>query len=165
MPDGKKPGKLEVATFAAGCFWGVEENFRKLPGVVKTEVGYAGGHLDSPTYGQVCGGSTGHAESVRLEFDPGVISYKQLLEAFFGMHDPTSKNRQGLDFGEQYRSAIFFHSKEQEKEARQSIAELGKAGKFWLPIVTELVPDGKFWRAEGYHQKYIMKRGGAGCRI
>ena len=139
--------------------------FRKLPGVVGTEVGYAGGRVDAPTYGQVCGGSTGHAESVRLEFDPKKISYKQLLEAFFGMHDPTSKNRQGLDFGAQYRSAVFFHSKEQEKEAKREIATLGTSGKFWLPIVTELVPAGKFWRAEEYHQKYIMKRGGAGCRI
>jgi peptide-methionine (S)-S-oxide reductase len=165
MADGKKPGKLEVATFAAGCFWGVEETFGKLPGVVKTEAGYTGGNLDAPTYGQVCSGSTGHAESVRLEFDPGIISYKQLLDAFFGMHDPTSKNRQGLDFGAQYRSAIFFHSKEQEKEARQAIAKLGKSGKYWLPIVTELTPAGKFWPAEEYHQKYIMKRGGAGCGI
>jgi peptide-methionine (S)-S-oxide reductase len=157
--------KNEVATFAAGCFWGVEESFRKLPGVAGTEVGYAGGKVDAPTYEQVCTGKTGHAESVRVVFDPKKISYSALLDAFFGMHDPTSRNRQGLDIGAQYRSAIFFHGKEQEKQAKATIAALGKSGKYWLPIVTEAVPAGTFWRAEEYHQKYLLKKGAASCRI
>lgn len=157
--------KLEVATFAAGCFWGVEEAFRKLPGVHDTEVGYAGGSAEHPTYEQVCSGKTGHAETVRVEFDPKRISYGKLLEAFFGMHDPTSRNRQGLDFGTQYRSAIFFQSKAQEKEARKAIAALGKAKKYWRPIVTEVVPAGEFWPAEEYHQKYLLKRGEATCQV
>ena len=160
-----KKGKYETATFAAGCFWGVEEGFRRLPGVVKTEAGYSGGSAQAPTYEEVCSGSTGHAESVRVEFDPKKTSYKKLLEAYFGMHDPTSRNRQGLDIGAQYRSAIFYSSKEQEKEAREAIAALGKSGKYWLPIVTEVAPAGKFWRAEEYHQKYLMKRGVASCHI
>ena len=157
--------KLGVATFAAGCFWGVEEAFRKLPGVHDTEAGYTGGSAEHPTYEQVCSGRTGHAEAVRVEFDPKKISYGKLLDAFFGMHDPTSKNRQGLDFGAQYRSVIFFHNKAQEKEARNKIGALGKSGKFWLPIVTEVKPAGEFWRAEEYHQRYLMKRGEASCRI
>ena len=157
--------KLEFATFAAGCFWGVEEAFRKLPGVHDTEVGYTGGSVASPAYEQVCSGKTGHAESVRVGFDPKKISYGKLLDEFFSMHDPTSKNRQGLDIGAQYRSAIFFHSKEQEKEAKRAIGALGKSGKYWLPIVTEVMPAGRFWRAEEYHQKYLQKRGEASCKV
>ena len=157
--------KLQVAVFAAGCFWGVEEAFRKLPGVRDTEAGYAGGSKAKPTYEEVCSGKTGHAESVRVEFDPKKTSYGKLLDAFFSMHDPTSKNRQGLDIGAQYRSAIFFQSKAQEKEARQAIAVLAKSGKYWLPIVTEVAPAPEFWPAEEYHQRYLQKRGEAVCKV
>ncbi len=157
--------KLEVATFAAGCFWGVEEAFRKLPGVHDTEVGYTGGKKKEPAYEEVCTGKTGHAESVRVEFDPKKISYAKLLEEFFSMHDPTSRNRQGLDIGAQYRSAIFFHSKEQEKGAKRAIGALGKSGKYWLPIVTEVVPAGEFWPAEEYHQKYLMNNFQRNCSV
>ena len=157
--------KTGVATFAAGCFWGVEERFRCLPGVVKTTVGYAGGKTEAPTYEQVCTGRTGHAEAVQVEFDLKKTSYGKLLAEFFAMHDPTSKNRQGLDIGAQYRSAIFFHSKGQEKEAKAMIAELGKSGKYWLPIATEVSPAGMFWPAEGYHQKYLFKKGQPSCKI
>jgi len=158
-------GKLKVATFAAGCFWGVEEAFRKLPGVHDTEAGYTGGSKERPAYEEVCAGKTGHAESVRVEFDPGKISYAKLLEAFFGMHDPTTKNRQGPDVGAQYRSAVFFHGKAQEKEARKAIAALGKSKKYGGPIVTEVAPAGEFWPAEEYHQKYVQKHRDAACRI
>ncbi|MFA6214748.1 MAG: peptide-methionine (S)-S-oxide reductase MsrA [Candidatus Micrarchaeia archaeon] len=159
-------GKTEAATFAAGCFWGVEEAFRKLPGVLATEAGYTGGSAEAPTYGQVCTGKTGHAEAVRVEFDPAKITYHKLLEFFFSIHDPTSRNRQGPDIGEQYRSAVFFHGKAQEKEARGMVAALGKAGRLSRPIATQIEPAGKFWRAEEHHQKYIMKKGGsAGCHI
>ncbi len=157
--------KLQVAVFAAGCFWGVEEAFRKLPGVHDTEAGYTGGSKAKPTYEEMCSGKTGHAESVRVEFDPKKISYGKLLDAFFSMHDPTSKNRQGLDIGAQYRSAIFFQGKAQEKEARQAIAALAKSGKYWLPIITEIVPAQEFWPAEEYHQRYLQKRGEAVCKV
>ena len=157
--------KLEVATFAAGCFWGVEEAFRKLPGVHDTESGYTGGSKATPTYEEVCTGKTGHAESVRVEFDPKKISYGRLVDAFFGMHDPTTKNRQGLDIGAQYRSAIFFKSKAQENEAKKAIAALGKSKKYGRPIVTEVTPAGEFWPAEEYHQKYMQKHSDAACQI
>ena len=157
--------KLEKATFAAGCFWGVEEEFRKLPGVVSTAAGYTGGKTAKPTYEDVCSDTTGHAEAVEIEFDPRQISFGKLLDIFFACHNPTMKNRQGPDVGTQYRSTIFFHGKGQEKIARESMARLAKSGKWGSPIATEIVPAGKFWKAEEYHQKYLLKRGQASCRI
>jgi peptide-methionine (S)-S-oxide reductase len=155
----------EKATFAAGCFWGVESAFRQVPGVVDTAVGYTGGSLANPTYEDVCTDRTGHAEAVQVEFDPAKVSYEKLLDVFWENHDPTTKNRQGPDVGTQYRSAIFFHSPEQEKAASESRARLEKSGKFRRPIVTEIVPEKEFWRAEEYHQRYLEKRGLAHCRI
>ena len=152
----------ELATFAAGCFWGVEEEFRTLPGVISTQVGYTGGRADNPDYRQVCTGDTGHAEAVEITFDPAVISYGQLLEHFWQMHDPTTLNRQGPDVGTQYRSAIFFHSDEQRRLAEDSRDHLERTGRLRRQIVTEIVPAGTFWPAEEYHQKYRMKHGG-GC--
>lgn len=155
----------EVAIFAAGCFWGVEERFRQLPGVLKTEAGYCGGITEKPTYKQVCTGATGHAESVRVEFDPKKVSYNGLLKVFWESHNPTTKNRQGWDIGAQYRSAIFFTSSRQEKEARASLAALGESSKWRGKIVTEILPAGKFWPAEEYHQKYLMKKGRQSCHV
>ncbi len=152
---------LAKATFAAGCFWGVEAKFRKLPGVIETQVGYTGGHLKNATYSQVCSGSTGHAEAVEITFDPKLISYEQLLDFFFRMHDPASLNCQGPDVGEQYRSAIFTHTPEQLKSALKAKAALEKSGK---KIATEIAPAGPFYRAEEYHQRYHEKRGGS-CNI
>jgi len=157
--------KLEVATFAAGCFWGVEERFRCLPGVVKTTVGYTGGKKDNPTYEQVCTHLTGHAEAVQVEFDPKKTSYRALLDVFWSSHNPTTLNRQGWDIGTQYRSAIFFHSKTQEKAARTSLAALEKSGKWGGKIVTQIVHAEMFWPAEEYHQKYLMKKGQPSCHI
>lgn len=156
---------MALATFAAGCFWGVEEEFRCRKGVLSTEVGYTGGHTEGPTYEEVCSDRTGHAEAVRIEFDPGEISYEQLLDVFFVMHDPTSRDRQGPDVGSQYRSAIFFHDPEQEAAARRKVEELTRAGKFSRPIVTQIVPAGPFWRAEEHHQKYLASRGLRGCHL
>lgn len=156
---------MEKATFAAGCFWGVEETFRQLPGVVETAVGFMGGTTASPSYREVCGGRTGHAEVVHLEYDPTRISYDELLEAFWGCHDPTTLNRQGPDVGDQYRSAIFYHGPEQEAAARASKDRLDAARRFRGPIVTAIEPAGPFWRAEEYHQRYLEKRGAAACRI
>src|SRR5437667_7804445 len=150
---------MEKATFAAGCFWGVEEAFRHLDGVASTAVGYSGGHLPNPTYHDVCSGSTGHAESVQVEYDPARVSYEQLLELFWENHDPTQLNRQGPDHGSQYRSAIFFHDAAQEAAAKASKEALAKSGKHRRPIVTEIVPAGDFWMAEDYHQQYFEKRG------
>lgn len=150
---------MEKATFAAGCFWGVEENFRQTKGVTETKVGYSGGHTENPTYEQVCGKQTGHAEVVEVTFDPAVVSYEQLLKKFFEMHDPTTLNRQGPDHGSQYRSAIYFHSAEQELQAKEAIATLNKAGTFRDPIVTEVTEAKPFYDAEEYHQKYLAKRG------
>ncbi|HEU5251396.1 MAG TPA: peptide-methionine (S)-S-oxide reductase MsrA [Thermoanaerobaculia bacterium] len=155
----------EKATFAAGCFWGVESAFRQVPGVVDTAVGYTGGSLANPTYEDVCTDRTGHAEAVQVEFDPAKVSYEKLLDVFWENHDPTTKNRQGPDVGTQYRSAIFFHGPEQERAASESKARLEKSGKFRRPIVTEIVPEKEFWRAEEYHQRYLEKRGLAHCRI
>src|SRR5579875_3844566 len=154
---------MEKATFAAGCFWGVEATFRRLPGVTDTQVGYTGGHLPNPTYEEVCTDRTGHAEAVEITFDPQVIRYHDLLRVFWDSHDPTTKDRQGPDIGTQYRSAIFFHSPEQEKEARASLAEAQK--RFPRPIVTQIVPASKFYRAEEYHQQYLEKRGLAHCHL
>jgi peptide-methionine (S)-S-oxide reductase len=155
----------EKATFAAGCFWGVETAFRQVPGVLDAAVGYSGGTKDEPTYEDVCTGRTGHAESVEVEFDPERVSYGQLLDVFWENHDPTTKNRQGPDVGTQYRSAIFFHSPEQEKAASESKARLDASGRFRRPIVTEIAPASQFWRAEDYHQRYLEKRGLAHCKI
>jgi peptide-methionine (S)-S-oxide reductase len=155
----------QTATFAAGCFWGVEAAFRQVPGVVNTAVGYTGGSLPNPTYEDVCTDRTGHAEAVRVEFDPSRVSYGELLDVFWENHDPTTKNRQGPDVGTQYRSAIFFHDAEQEKVASESKNRQEKSGKFRRPIVTEIVPGTEFWRAEDYHQRYLEKRGLAHCKI
>jgi peptide-methionine (S)-S-oxide reductase len=152
---------LERATFAAGCFWGVEASFREIEGVVRTSVGYTGGHAVDPGYEQVCSGTTGHAESVDVWFDPSVVSYSDLLNAFWSMHDPTTRNRQGWDFGSQYRSAIFFHDAEQERLAIASRDEHQPA--FRRPIVTEISPATTFYDAEDYHQRYFEKHGGAAC--
>lgn len=156
---------MEKATFGAGCFWGVEVAFQQLPGVVETAVGYAGGTQENPTYKEVCTDRTGHAEVVEITFDPAKISYSALLDAFFSLHDPTQLNRQGPDWGTQYRSVIFFHSPEQEQIARATIERLTKERKFPKPIVTQVVPAQTFWRAEEYHQKYLEKRGATSCHI
>lgn len=150
--------KTELADFGGGCFWGVEEVFRTLPGVIKTAVGYEGGHVDHPTYEQVSAHTTGHAETVQIEFDPTKVSYKQLLDLFFKHHDPTQLNRQGPDVGENYRSVIFYHSPEQQKQAQQKITELTESKKFKNPIVTQVVPAQTFWTGEEYHQQYLHKR-------
>jgi peptide-methionine (S)-S-oxide reductase len=155
----------ETATFAAGCFWGIETAFRRVPGVVSTAVGYVGGHLDSPTYQDVCSGETGHAEAVQIAFDPAKVSYDQLLDLFWEIHDPTTLNRQGPDIGSQYRSAIFFHGPDQETVARASKERQAASGRFRSPIVTEIVPAATFWRAEDYHQQYFEKRGHAAHRL
>ena len=154
------PGpRLESATFAAGCFWGVESTFRAVPGVVDVAVGYTGGRTEHPSYEQVCTGRTGHAEAVDVTYDPSRVSYEDLLAVFFENHDPTTPNRQGPDVGEQYRSAVFVHSPEQETAARDRIAALTAEKRFRRPIVTEIAPAGPFWRAEEYHQRYFEKRG------
>ncbi|MFO7765347.1 MAG: peptide-methionine (S)-S-oxide reductase MsrA [Pelovirga sp.] len=149
---------MNRATFAAGCFWGVEEKFRVLDGVEKTAVGYMGGSVDQPTYQMVCSGETGHAEVVDLEFDPSRISYRQLLEHFFSIHNPTTRNRQGWDIGSQYRSAIFYYEEEQREIATEMKTTVAAAGRYDDPIVTEIVPASVFWRAEEYHQRYIQKQ-------
>ncbi|MEQ8165185.1 MAG: peptide-methionine (S)-S-oxide reductase MsrA [Alphaproteobacteria bacterium] len=156
---------MQTATFAAGCFWGVEAAFRRTEGVTKTRVGYIGGHIDEPTYKQVCTDTTGHAEAVEVEFDPNQVSYEQLLDVFWQAHDPTTRNRQGPDIGSQYRSAIFFHAPEQEKAATESKARIGASGRFKNPVVTEIVPAATFWEAEDYHQQYLEKRGLAHCHL
>ena len=159
----------ERATFAAGCFWGVEETFRRVPGVVSATSGYTGGTVPNPTYENVCTGRTGHAETVQVEYDAARVTYEQLLDVFWKLHDPTTRNRQGPDVGAQYRSAIFFHTPEQERLAGQSKEALERSGRFARPIVTELVPASAFYRAEEYHQQYLRKHGGStanlGCRV
>jgi peptide-methionine (S)-S-oxide reductase len=157
---------MEKATFGAGCFWGVEAAFAAIPGVTATAVGYEGGKLERPTYKDVCTDSTGHAEVVELDFDPAVVSYEQILDAFFALHDPTTMNRQGPDWGTQYRSAIFTHSPEQEAQAKAKIEQLTAEARFKPKrIVTVVEPADTFWRAEEYHQKYLEKRGLASCHI
>jgi peptide-methionine (S)-S-oxide reductase len=148
---------MQKATFAAGCFWGVEAAFRKVDGVVDATVGYTGGETLNPSYEDVCRGRTGHAEAVEVQFDPERVSYDELLDIFWALHDPTTMNRQGPDVGTQYRSAIFFHDAEQEAAATASKARLEQAGSFRKPIVTEIVPAGTFYRAEDYHQQYFGK--------
>ena len=153
----------EEATFAAGCFWQVEIEFANTPGVLSTEVGYVGGSTESPSYEEVCTGRTGHAEAVHLTFDPDQVGYDELLNKFFALHDPTQLNRQGPDIGDQYRSAVFFHALEQEREA---IAAKERAGtEHRNPVVTEIVPAQHFWPAEDYHQRYLEKRGMATCHV
>lgn len=154
----------QKATFAAGCFWGVEARFRKLEGVLDAVSGYIGGTAERPTYQQVCTGETGHAEAVEVSYDPDAIDYARLLEAFWGMHDPTQENRQGVDVGTQYRSAIFYHDDQQRELAEQSKQDLNASGRWVRPIVTEVVPAGVFWPAEDYHQRYLEKNG-ATCSI
>jgi len=157
---------MEKATFGAGCFWGVEAAFAALPGVTATAVGYEGGAMERPSYKDVCTDATGHAEVVELDFDPSVTSYDHILDAFFALHDPTTLNRQGPDWGSQYRSAIFFHSPEQQAQAEAKIAQLTVEGLFKPKrIVTRVEPAQTFWRAEEYHQKYLAKRGLASCHI
>lgn len=151
------------ATFAAGCFWGVEEVFRSLPGVTSTAVGYEGGTFNNPTYEDVCTDRTGHAEAVEVDYDPEKIGYERLLDAFWENHDPTTKNRQGPDVGTQYRSAIFYHSPEQEAAAKASLQ--AAQAKFRKPIVTEIAPASQFYRAEEYHQQYLAKRGLSHCHL
>jgi peptide-methionine (S)-S-oxide reductase len=153
------------ATFGAGCFWGVEEAFRQIPGVTATAVGYSGGRVANPTYEDVCSDETGHAEVVEVEYDPKVVAYDRLLDVFWESHNPTQLNRQGPDVGTQYRSAIFFHDAEQEKAAKASRDRLAASGKFARPIVTEISPAQPFWRAEEYHQRYFEKRGGGSCHV
>jgi peptide-methionine (S)-S-oxide reductase len=155
----------QKATFAAGCFWGVEAAFRAAKGVQRTTVGYTGGHTANPTYEQVCTDRTGHAEAVEVEFDPNQISYGELLTLFWENHDPTQLNRQGPDYGSQYRSAIFYHSPEQQAAAEASKERLAASGAYGRPIVTQIVPAGEFYRAEEYHQQYLEKRGLASCHL
>lgn len=149
---------LEKATFGAGCFWGVESAFRKVPGVVSATVGYTGGSHENPTYEDVCTGRTGHAEAVQLEYDPSTVTYEELLDVFWNIHDPTTPNRQGPDIGSQYRSAIFSHDAEQEAAAMASKEKLDGSGRLPKPIVTEIAPASTFYRAEDYHQGYFEKR-------
>lgn len=154
-----------TATFAAGCFWGVEDAFRHLHGVTDVVVGYTGGHTVDPTYEQVCTGTTGHAEAAQVTYDPSLVSYQDLLAAFWNMHDPTTINRQGPDIGSQYRSAIFYHTPEQGQVAFASKAALEDSGRFSSAIVTEIVPAGRFYKAEEYHQRYVEKNGGGVCAV
>jgi len=157
---------MEKATFGAGCFWGVEMKFAAIPGVTRTAVGYEGGALEKPSYQDVCTDQTGHAEVVELEFDPEKVSFGELLDAFFALHDPTTMNRQGPDWGTQYRSVVFFHSPEQEQSAKAKIEQLTTEGRYKPKrIVTQVLEAGTFWRAEEYHQKYLEKRGLAQCHF
>ncbi len=156
--------KMEKATFGAGCFWGVEATFRQVKGVASTAVGYSGGTLDNPSYEDVCTDKTGHAEVVQVEFDPAQVSYEQLLDVFWNNHDPTTLNRQGPDFGTQYRSVIFYHTPGQKAAAAASKEKLEKSGKYRRPIVTQIVAASMFWPAEEYHQRYLENRRLSSCR-
>ena len=155
----------EKATFGAGCFWGIEHAFRQVEGVVSTAVGYAGGEVEEPTYKQVCGGNTGHAEVVQVEFDADKVSYSKLLDVFWSIHNPTTPNRQGPDIGYQYRSVVFYHSEEQQVLAEASKKLVDESGKWPNPVVTAIEPAPEFWRAEEYHQRYYEKTGRKGCGI
>ena len=157
--------RTEKATFGAGCFWGVEATFRRVKGVIDTAVGYAGGTLENPTYRDVCSKQTGHAEVVEVIYDPDQVSYGEMLEVFWNNHNPTTLNRQGPDVGSQYRSAIFFHTPDQQTVAQASLERLDRSDRFRHPIVTEITPASTFYRAEDYHQKYLEKRGLAQCHI
>jgi len=154
---------IEIADFGGGCFWGVEEAFRTKADVVKTTVGYEGGNVDSPTYEQVCSHTTGHAETVQVEFDKTKTSYQEMLDIFFDQHDPTQLDRQGPDIGDSYRSVIFYHTKDQKKQAEAKIAQLAASKKYSDPIVTKLVAASTFWKAEDYHQQYLHKRNLGAC--
>jgi peptide-methionine (S)-S-oxide reductase len=156
--------KYEKATFAAGCFWHVQYEFDRVPGVISTTVGYTGGTTENPTYEQVCTGKTGHAESVEITYDPNRVGYEKLLDVFFKVHDPTTLNRQGPDVGHQYRSAIFYHNDRQRQAALAAMEKLSKSGKYSRPIVTEVKPAGPFHKAENYHQKYLEKSGALSCK-
>jgi peptide-methionine (S)-S-oxide reductase len=156
---------LKEATFAAGCFWHVEDTFMLVKGVVMTEVGFMGGKTSNPSYKQVCTKTTGHAEVVHLLYDPGLVSYEQLLEVFWNIHDPTQVNRQGPDVGDQYRTGIFFYDEEQRSQAEASKARLQSSGKFKRPIATEITKASTFWKAEEYHQKYFQKNGISHCPV
>lgn len=156
---------MAKATFAAGCFWGIEEAFRQLPGVRDAVSGYTGGHVDRPTYQQVCTGRTGHAEAVEVDYDPAQVTYDRLLEVFFEVHDPTQVDRQGPDVGTQYRSAIFAHGPEQHAAALKAKAVVDRAGTHRRPVATTVEPATTFWRAEDYHQRYFQKNGMTGCHI
>jgi peptide-methionine (S)-S-oxide reductase len=155
----------EIATFGAGCFWGIEAAFRRVPGVLDAAVGYSGGQTQNPSYQDVCTDTTGHAEVVQVTFDNETLSYERLLDVFWTIHDPTQVNRQGPDYGKQYRTAIFFHSPEQEAAAKKSKQALEASGKLRRPVATEITAAGPFWRAEEYHQRYLEKRGAASCHI
>jgi peptide-methionine (S)-S-oxide reductase len=155
----------EKATFGAGCFWGVEARFSEIPGVLDTAVGYAGGNLEHPTYKEVCTDRTGHAEVVQVTFDPSRLTYETLLDTFFALHDPTQVNRQGPDWGSQYRTVIFAQTEEQAKMAREKIAELNASGAYRQPIATQVQAAETFWKAEEYHQRYLEKRGMVSCQI
>ena len=156
---------MAKATFGAGCFWGVEAAFRRVKGVTSTRVGYSGGTMKNPTYNDVCTDRTGHAEVVEVEYDPAKVSYEELLNAFWDIHDPTTLNRQGPDVGTQYRSVIFFHSPEQEALAKASKEKLQHSGRFKRPIATEITPASEFYMAEDYHQQYLEKRGQESCHL
>ncbi len=155
----------EIAIFAAGCFWGVEQTFRDTKGVVETEVGYTGGHKDNPAYEEVCRKSTGHAEAVRVTFDPAIVSYDSLLDVFWECHNPTQINRQGPDVGDQYRTAIFTVNEAQKNAAEASRDKLNASGRFDKPVATVIEPLSKWWKAEEYHQQYFEKRGGGACHV
>jgi len=157
--------KIGIATFGAGCFWGVEDVFMQIKGVTETTVGYLGGSLENPTYQDVCDGNSGHAEVVQIEYNPQEVSYQELLNVFWKMHDPTSLNRQGVDIGTQYRSAIFYQSEEQKSIAYKSKADLEKSDLFKDPIVTEIRKASIFYKAEEYHQEYLKKNGLSSCHI
>lgn len=163
--DGASAGATQTATFGAGCFWGVEAEFRREPGVVDAAVGYEGGTTLNPTYKDVCTDRTGHAEVVQVRFDPTRVSFERLLELFWDLHDPTTRNRQGPDVGSQYRSVVFYHTPEQQQAAEQMKERLDKSGRFPRPIVTQIVPAAEFYRAEEYHQRYLEKRGEASCHV
>ena len=159
----QKDETIQEAMFGSGCFWGVQYNFDQVKGVIETEVGYAGGHSDNPTYKSVCTGTTGHAEAVHLSYDPKIVSYEQILKVFWENHDPTTMNRQGPDVGSQYRSIIFYYDEEQKMFAEKSKEELANSGKYKNPIVTEIVSASQFYKAEEYHQKYFEKTGQKVC--
>ncbi len=166
MTDNSKDAHREVATLAGGCFWCLEAIFPDLAGVHEVKSGYAGGHTTNPTYQEVCSGTTGHAEVVRVSYDPEVISFRDLLDVFFSVHDPTTKDRQGNDIGTQYRSAIFTHDEEQAEVARQAIADLEAAGVYPNPVVTEVSPAGTFYPAEAYHDNYYARNPEQGyCQV
>ena len=163
MMTGNKIKTLQLATFAAGCFWGVEESFRRIKGVKSTMVGYTGGLRANPTYRDVCTDLTGHVEAIQLQYDPDEVTYEELLKVFWSIHNPTTRNRQGPDVGSQYRSVIFYHTPEQELYAKRTVEELEKSGRFSNRIVTEIVPATIFYKAEEYHQRYYQKKGGGSC--